>query len=149
MKVNLQRTMPGTKSGRNLATFIITLYPSLHDVCMLTLRNGTIMRRGPASCQHCPPTPRRRFKNGLARHETFIPSKWMMTVEVRGGWLAPVPPLLLLPPLKRCYLTRGGRMTLGPTGNSHSLPSPPVRRERVRTDGGGRLLYEYVCATCV
>lgn len=144
--------MPGTKSGRNLATFIITLYPSLHDVCMLTLRNGTIMRRGPASCQHCPPTPRRRFKqkNGLARHETFIPSKWMMTVEVRGGWLAPVPPLLLLPPLKRCYLTRGGRMTLGPTGNSHSLPSPPVRREREweRTEGGGFCTNTYVPPVC-
>lgn len=131
-----------------LLTYIST-HPSLHDVYTLVLRNRTIMRRGAASCQHCPPTPRRRFKqkNGLARHETFIPSKWMMTVEVRGGWLAPVPPPL--PPLKRCYLTRGGRMTLGPTGNSHSLPSPSVRsqRERVRTDEGGRFC-TYVPPVC-
>lgn len=56
-------------------------------------------------------------------------------------------------PLKRCYLTRGGRMTLGPTGNSHSLPSPSVRsqrereREGVRTDGGGRFC-TYVPPVC-
>ena len=52
-------------------------------------------------------------------------------------------------PLKRCYLTRGGRMTLGPTGNSHSLPSPSVRsqRERERTDEGGRFC-TYVPPVC-
>ena len=35
-------------------------------------------------------------QNGLARRETFIPTKWMMAVELRTGWLAPVPLLLLL-----------------------------------------------------
>lgn len=35
-------------------------------------------------------------QNGLARRETFIPAKWMMAVEVRTGWLAPVPLLVLL-----------------------------------------------------
>lgn len=94
--------------------------------------------------RHCPPTPRRRFKQKRPRapRNFFIPAKWMMTVEVRGGWLAPVPPLLLLPPppLKRFYLTRGGRITLPDEGTS--LSSRTRERERFHT----RI---YVCATCV
>lgn len=105
---------------------------AVYDLCYVIV-GGREGRR------HCPPTPRRRFKQKRPRN-FFIPAKWM-TVEIRGGWLAPVPPLLLLPPpLKRSYLTRGGRMTL-PDREQASLPSLPY-------EGARTLSYTYVPPVC-